>query len=426
MTEEFLQYIWKHALYDSSSLMTDEEEEVTVIKHGEQNFNAGPDFLNARLKIGETTWAGNVEIHINSSDWIKHHHQRNKAYNNVILQVVYQNDIKTSLQNGSQVPTVEVKFEKRLYRNYQNLIDSTQWIPCQDKIKTVNSFNISQILGSLTIERLKEKSDEIAQTLKLTRNDWSETFYIHLAKNFGFKINAVPFEMLARSLPLRCIARHKDSLLQIEALLFGQAGFLNDKYDDEYYSLLAREYQLLQSKFNLKPLEKHLWKFLRLRPSNFPTVRLAQFAKLLSGSSFLFTKIIQTGDLKHLKAYFDITASDYWEKHYNFRNESAGRRKKTLGTLSFNNVVVNTVVPILFVYGDQKGKTELKERAVNYLTGIPAEDNHIIRNWRKTGFIPKNAFESQGLLQLKNKYCTRRRCLNCRIGNQIITILNQE
>jgi len=424
MTEEFLQYIWKHALYYPSSLTTVDEEEVTVLKPGEQNFNAGPDFLNARLKIGDTTWAGNVEIHINSSDWIKHHHQNNKAYNNVILQVVYHNDVKANLQNGSQVPTVEVKFEKRLYENYQKLLNSNKWIPCQDQLKGGDSFRINHVLSELTVERLREKSDEIAQTLRFTKNDWSETFYIHLAKNFGFKVNAVPFEMLARSLPLKCIARHKDNPLQIEALLFGQAGFLNDRCDDEYYRLLVREYHFLKSKFNLKPLEKHLWKFLRLRPCNFPTIRLAQFARLLHGSSFLFTKIIQTGDLMQLKDYFDITASEYWETHYHFKKESVSNSKKSLGTLSFNNVVINTVVPVLFVYGEQHNKNELKDRAIDFLTALPAEDNHIIRNWSRMKFHPENAFESQGLLQLKNRYCARRKCLNCQIGKKIITILN--
>ena len=426
MTEEFLQYIWKNALFDSSSLTTDNEEKVTVLKPGDQNFNAGPDFLNARLRIGDTTWAGNVEIHINSSDWIKHQHQNNKAYNNVIIQVVYQNDIKANLQNGSQVPTVEVKFEKRLYENYRNLLNSDNWIPCQEQIKILDAFKMNHILSKLTVERLKEKSDEIAQTLRFTKNDWAETFYIHLAKNFGFKINAVPFEMLARSLPLKCIAKHKDNLLQIEALLFGQAGFLSDQCDDEYYSLLAREYRLLQSKFNLKPLEKHLWKFLRLRPCNFPTIRLAQFAKLLYESSFLFTKIVQAKDLKQLKSYFDITASEYWQKHYNFSKESVSDRKKSLGRISFNNVVINTVVPVLFAYGDQNDKNELKEKAVNFLTGLPAEDNHIIRNWSKMGFCQKNAFETQGLIQLKNKYCTRRKCLNCLVGKKIITNINKQ
>ena len=426
MTEEFLQYIWKNAMYYPSSLTTDNEEEVTVFRPGDKNFNAGPDFLNASLKIGDTNWAGNVEIHVNSSDWMKHRHQHNKAYNNVILQVVYQNDMKANLQNGSQVPTVEIKFEKRLYENYQNLLNSNHWIPCQEQIKNYDSFKTSQILSILSVERLKEKSDEIAQTLRFTKNDWSETFYIHLAKNFGFKINAVPFEMLARSLPLKCIAKHKDSLLQIEALLFGQAGFLNDKYDDEYYRLLVREYRLLQSKFNLKPIEKHLWKFLRLRPCNFPTIRLAQFAKLLYGSSFLFAKIVQAGDLKQLKSYFDITASEYWEKHYNFTRESVSDKKKSFGMISFNNIVINTVVPVLYAYGDQNDKNELKTRAVNFLAELPAEDNHIIRNWSKMGFYPKNAFDTQGFLQLKNKYCARRKCLNCQIGNEIITISNKE
>ena len=420
MTEEFLHYIWKHALYDSSSLKTENEEEVTVLRHGDQNYDSGPDFLNARLRIGDTTWAGNVEIHIKSSDWLKHRHQHNKAYNNVILQAVYHYDTKISLQNGNQVPTVELKFENHLYENYQNLVNSSNGIPCQDQLNAFDSLKMSHILTMLTVERLREKSAEIAHTLNLTKNDWSETFYIHLAKNFGFKINAVPFEMLARSLPLKYIEKHKDNLLQIEALLFGQAGFLNDKYDDAYYNSILTEYRLLKSKFSLKPLDKHIWKFLRLRPCNFPTIRLAQFARLLHGSSFLFRKIIQAQDLRQLKNHFNISASEYWEKHYHFGKESESEIKKSLGLISFNNVVINTVVPVMFVYGEQNGKKNLREKAIDYLTELPAEDNHIIRNWSKTGFSPKNAFETQGLLQLRNNYCKRRKCLNCRIGKPII------
>ncbi|MBN2214700.1 MAG: DUF2851 family protein [Bacteroidales bacterium] len=426
MTEEFLQYIWKHALYDPSSLLADNKEEVEVLRPGEQNFNAGPDFLNARLRIGNTTWAGNVEIHISSSDWFKHNHHYNKAYNNVILQAVYQNDRTVKLQNGGHVPTIELKFDNRLYGNYRDLVDSNSRIPCQDRLKLIDPFIIGDIINRMTIERLEEKSDDIARTLKNTGNDWAETFYIHLAKNFGFKINAVPFEMLARSLPFRYIARHKDNLLQIEALLFGQAGFLDNRSDDEYYHLLVREYRLLRSKFDLKPLEKHLWKFLRLRPCNFPTIRLAQFARLLSGTSSLFAVIIETGELKQLKKHFHLTASEYWDSHYNFNRESDSLMKKSLGMLSFNNIVINTIVPVLFLYGDRNIKNELKERALNFLTEVPSEDNHIIRNWKRTGIAPKNAFESQGLLQLRNKYCRIRKCLNCRIGNKIITIPNKE
>jgi hypothetical protein len=425
MTEEFLQYIWKHALYNPSSLITDNKEEVEVLKPGEENFNAGPDFLNARLRIGDTTWAGNVEVHINSSDWIRHNHHQNKAYNNVILQVVYQNDRNVNLQDGNHVPTIEMRFNRCLYEKYQLLLNSNNRIPCGDQIKLIDTFNIGDIVNGLTIERLKEKSDDIARTLDYTGNDWSETFYIHLARNFGFKINAVPFEMLARSLPFKYIARHKDNLLQIEALLFGQAGFLQDKFDDEYYRLLVREYRMLRSKFDLKPVEKHLWKFLRLRPCNFPTIRLAQFAGLLFRTSSLFAKIIETVSLKQLKKNFDMTASEYWDKHYNFNNESDSNLKKSLGIVSFNNIVINTIVPVLFLYGDRKDKNQLKDRALNYLTDIPPEDNFIIRNWKKTGFLPKNAFESQGLLQLRNKYCRKRKCLDCQIGNTIITITDR-
>lgn len=423
MTEEFLQYIWKYALYNPRTLVTHKGERVEILKPGEHNSNAGPDFLNSKLRIGETIWAGDVEIHINSSDWQKHNHQNDKAYNSVILQVVHKNDKECRLQNGSLIPVIELKFDMRLYEHYQQLINSNKWIPCNDEIKLIDHFIFYYWLDTLTIERMQEKSEAVIQTLEHTKTDWAETFYIHLARNFGFKVNADPFEMLARSLPLKYIAKHKDNLLQIEALLFGQAGFLKDNIDDEYFKQLSREYHVLQSKFSLKPLEKHVWKFLRLRPDNFPTIRISQFAVLLFQSSFLFTKIIETKSIRQLQKHFSVTASSYWDSHYQFAVKSVNQRKKVFGATSFNNLIINTIAPLLFVYGNENGKEELKERALNFLAKTPPEENVIIRNWGKLAFYPKNAFETQGMIQLKNKYCDKRMCLKCQIGNKIISNL---
>ncbi len=422
MTEEFLHYIWKYALYDPSALTTDTGEQVTVLKLGEHNSNAGPDFLNSKLKIGETIWAGNVEIHINSSDWHRHNHHTDKAYNNVILQIVYKNDQESRLQNGIKIPTLELKFDTQFFEHYQQLINANnKWIACEENIKKIDHFNYFYWLEALTIERLHEKTEAILNTLRRTKNDWSETFYIHLARNFGFKVNSDTFEMLARSIPLKFLTKHKDNLLQIEALLYGQAGFLEDDLNDDYYKNLKREYRLLKSKFELKSLEKHLWKFMRLRPDNFPTVRISQFAVLLYKSSFLFTRIIETKSIKQLQKFFKISATSFWNNHYQFGIKAANEREKIFGQTSFYNLVINTITPFLFLYGMQSGKEELKDRALNFLTKIPPEENSIIRNWGKLGFYPKNAFETQGMLQLKNLYCHRRRCLYCQIGNKIIS-----
>ena len=424
MTEEFLQFIWNYILYDPSSLKTVKEEQITVIKPGEHNSNAGPDFLNAKLKIGDTVWAGNVEIHINSSDWKKHNHQDDKTYNSVILHVVHKNDCEIHLQDGSPVPTLELKFDIKIYEHYQQLIGSKNtWIPCQDEIQKIDPFNYFFWLESLTVERLQEKSEIILFTLRQLKNDWSETFYIHIARNFGFRVNSDPFEMLARSLPLKYLAKHKDNLLQIESLVFGQSGFLNEENGDEYYLKLVREYKILKAKFELKPLEKHIWKFLRLRPDNFPTIRLAQFSDMIYKSSFLFTKIIDTKNLKTLQKYFDIHASEYWNTHYQFGTKSASERIKAFGKNSFNNIVINTIAPFLFLYGLENGKENFRERALNILAQTDPEENTIIKNWIKLGFYPKSAFETQGMLQLKNNFCDKRRCLKCHVGNKIISTL---
>ena len=422
MTEEFLHYIWKYALYDPSTLKTDTGEPISILKLGEHNSNAGPDFLNSKLKIGETIWAGDVEIHINSSDWHRHKHHTDKAYNSVILHIVYKNDEDSRLQNGVKIPTLELKFEMQLFHHYLQLINSSnKWIACAEDIKKIEPFTYFYWLETLTIERLHEKSETIFSTLRNVKNDWSETFYIHLARNFGFKVNSDPFEMLARTLPLKFLAKHKDNLIQVEALFYGQAGFLNDDFDDVYYKTLVREYNLLRSKFDLKPLEKHVWKFLRLRPDNFPTIRISQFAVLLHKSSFLFTKIIETKSIKYLQKFFQINASSYWNTHYQFGNKSINEREKTFGIASFYNLVINTIAPFLFLYGSESGKEELKDRSLNFLVKTPPEENAIIRNWGKLGFYPKNAFETQGMLQLKNNYCFKRRCLHCQVGNKIIS-----
>ena len=425
MLEEFLQYIWKYGLFDRHNLVSDTGEPVEIIKLGEQNMNAGPDFTDVRLRIGKTLWAGNVEVHIHASDWYKHQHHKDEAYSSVVLQVVHKSDQTVKRKNGEVLPSVELKFDDHIYRNYKELIGNKMWIACQDKLAGLDKFVINYWMDTLMIERLIEKSSSIRQTLEQNHNDWTETFYIHLARNFGFKVNADPFEMLARSVPVKYLARHKNNLSQLEAVLFGQAGFLNDNAEDEYINTLRKEYKFLQSKFNLKPLDKHIFKFLRLRPDNFPTIRIAQFASLIYKSSFLFSKIIDTESVSKLTGCFDIAASDYWSEHYQFGKEFAGRKnKKKLGNESFNNIIINTVAPFLFLYGLVNGREDVKDRALNFLHDVPAEKNAIIRGWAETGIKPVNAFQSQALIQLKNNYCNRHKCLQCQLGNKIITTIN--
>jgi FPC/CPF motif-containing protein YcgG len=419
MKEEFLHYLWKYKLFNTSNLRTQTNEKVEVINPGLHNMDAGPDFFNAKIKIGETTWAGNVEIHLKSSDWYQHQHHTDKAYDNVILQVVYQHDKDVYLSNNSLVPTIEIQFDEILLKNYEKLIDSESWIACEKELNTVDEFLIQKWIETLMIERLEDKALRIKQQLKQTQNNWEETFYRHLARNFGFKLNAEPFELLARSLPLKVLAKHKNNLMQIEALLFGQAGFLNEETGDDYYLKLKREYQFLNRKFQLKPIAKHLWKFLRSRPGNFPTVRIAQFAALIFQSKSLFSKIMDEPDAQKIRQMLQAKPSEYWESHYHFNKKSV-KKTKPLGQSAIQILLINTVVPFLFVYGKHRGKEEFCDRAVGLLSQIKPENNSIILKWERLGLKPNNAFESQALIQLKNKYCTFKKCLQCQIGSYII------
>lgn len=419
MKEEFLHYLWKYKLFNTSNLRTQTNEKVEVINPGLHNMDAGPDFFNAKIKIGETTWAGNVEIHLKSSDWYQHQHHTDKAYDNVILQVVYQHDKDVYLSNNSLVPTIEIQFDEILLKNYEKLIDSESWIACEKELNTVDEFLIQKWIETLMIERLEDKALRIKQQLKQTQNNWEETFYRHLARNFGFKLNAEPFELLARSLPLKVLAKHKNNLMQIEALLFGQAGFLNDETGDDYYLKLKREYQFLNRKFQLKPIAKHLWKFLRSRPGNFPTVRIAQFAALIFQSKSLFSKIMDEPDAQKIRQMLQAKPSEYWESHYHFNKKSV-KKTKPLGQSAIQILLINTVVPFLFVYGKHRGEEEFCDRAVGLLSQIKPENNSIILKWERLGLKPNNAFESQALIQLKNKYCTFKKCLQCQIGSYII------
>ncbi len=421
MKEDFLHFIWKQSLYDKSNLIADNGENIEVLNPGEQNHDAGPDFFNARIKSDNTIWVGNVEIHVRSSDWMRHKHDTDKAYDNVILQVVADHDTPVYRTNGQQIPTVELAFNPTIYTNYLHLLKNQEWIPCESSIFKVDPFHLKHWLQGVLVERLEDKSREISSMLQHQKHDWDETFYQQLARNFGFKKNAQPFELLAKSLPYKYLAKHRNNLLQVEAMLFGQAGMLNDLIsEDEYYSSLKKEYTFLKEKFSLKPLGGHLWKFLRLRPSNFPTLRIAQFGMLIHQSERLFSRLILCKNLKEIHALFAIAASSYWDDHYLFHKRTK-KKKKLLGEDAVNVLIINTIVPFLFLYGVEKNLPEYKERALEFLDQIPPEKNSIVSKWDALGVKADNAFYSQALLQLTGKYCKFKRCLDCTVGRKIIT-----
>ncbi len=420
MNETFLHFIWKHRLFNANELKTIDGQSISIINPGLLNTDAGPDFFNARIKIGETIWAGNVEIHHKASDWFKHKHEQDAAYNNVILHVVLNDDQLTVNSKGENIPTSILVYPKYLEDNYQELLKSKKWIACEGWFSQNDLMEMRLWFHSLMIERLQQKTEEINQRLQQNKNDWNETFYQHLAKNFGFKTNALPFEMLARAIPLKILGKHKNDLFQLEALLFGTSGLLNEELiGDDYFLALRKEYSFLYKKYKLKPIEGHLWKFLRLRPVNFPSVRIAQFAQLIHQSTALFSQLIEHEELKEVEKLFSIAASPYWDEHYRF-NRSSVKRKKQLGNFATQNIIINTIVPFLFVYGEQHNQHHLKDRALDFLEGINAESNSIITNWHKMGVVPNSAFESQALIQLKNCYCKTKKCLNCHLGTKLV------
>lgn len=422
MNEDFLSYLWKFRLYKNEKLQTTKGEAIEVLQTGEQNHQAGPDFFNAKIKIGNTIWAGNVEIHTTASDWLKHQHQKDEAYDNVILHLVYEPDTAIKRKDGTPIPTLSLfkRIPPMIYQNFLYLNSSKDWIPCQDQITQIDSFTISTWLDRLLIERLERKINPILQALQENQNSWETTFYYFLARTFGGKVNSAPFQLLAKSLPMEVLAKHKNQLFQVEALLFGQSGLLDNKtFEEDYPNALRKEYDFLQKKFKLTPLQGHSWKFARMRPPNLPTIRIAQFATLIHQSSSLFSKVLTAQKLEDFHQLFHVELSDYWLTHYVF-DKASKQRNKSLGKSTINSILINTVVPMLFVYGKKRGESDFSDRALKLLEELPAEKNSIIEKWTALGIKPKNAFESQALLQLKNEYCSEKRCLECVVGNKLV------
>ncbi len=424
ITEAFLQYIWRLRRFDTQNLLTtNTHETVEILQTGELNKQSGPDFFNARIRIGDTVWAGNVEIHIKTSDWLKHQHQHDKAYQNIILHVVYEADVPLLRADGSVLPVVELqnRISPVLYRNYQQLQYTEAWVPCAKLIKNIDSFVLTNWLDRVLVERLEQKTEPLLQTLQQNNYSWEETCYQAIARAFGTNINAQPFEMLARSLPLAILGKHKDQLLQLEAMLFGQAGLLDKTFDEPYPQKLKQEYQFLQAKFGLKPLLAHSWKTGGLRPPNFPTVRIAQFAALIHQSSALFSKILAAQTPDDYRQLFKTHPSDYWLTHYVF-GKTSKPAAKTLGANSIDGLIINTIVPLLFVYGAERGAPEFQDKALELLQAVAAESNSIVDEWKAIlGTYPiKTAADTQALLQLKHHYCNEKRCLLCMVGNKIM------
>lgn len=421
MKEDFLIYLWSQRLLDLN-MKTQQNEDVTIIKPGLRNHDSGPDFFAAIIKLADKTWAGNIEIHVNSSDWDKHGHTHDKTYDNIILHVVYNDDKPIKRNNGEIIPCIEVKnnFHSNIFDTYTDFMSAKTWIACENTISHIGHFDLHHWLDKLSIERLEKKARDILSELENNMFDFQETFYHKLARGFGFNTNSVAFELLAANTPLSILSKHRNNLLQIEALLFGQAGFLNQEYADEYPNQLKREYLFLSHKYRLKPIDRKLWKFMRLRPSNFPTIRISQFASFIQKSEGFLTKIFESGNLQSVISLLQAYSSSYWEQHYQFDKSSKIKSKKKLGASSIDLLIINTIAPFMFTYGQINNMPLLKDRSIEWLEKTKAENNLIVRNFKKNSIIPSNAFQSQALIQLYKEYCTNRRCLECRIGHKLM------
>lgn len=416
MTEDFLHYIWQNKLL-KLPLKTTNGDLIQIISPGLHNHNAGPDFSNARLKIGNTLWAGNVEIHINSSDWFKHGHHEDETYQNVMLHVVYNDDCPAKF---SSIPVCEIasNINIKLVDAYKKFINSKRFVPCINQLAGISQGDITLWLERILIEKLERKADFIQNALSRSTNDWEDALYNLVAKSFGFNINSLPFEMLARSLPFRVIARHADNPFQVEALIFGQAGLLSQETIDPFGQALFNEYVFLRKKYNLAPIDPSLWRFLRLRPVNFPTIRLSQFSNFICQNVGLMARTISMNSIDEIESLFNVSASHYWDDHYSF-DKISRTQSKHLGVSAARLVIINAILPFMFVYGRSTSNDELCNKTLALYEQLPAESNSIITSWQTGGLKINTAFQSQALIELKTSYCNNRKCLSCRIGNLI-------
>lgn len=419
--ENLLHYVWKYKLYVPDGLATTDGQPIEIIDTGTHNTDAGPDFFNAKIKIGDTVWAGNVEIHRSSDEWEKHKHHQDKAYNSVVLHLAENINREVYNQKGLKVPQCKLLVPENVRKNAAYLLNNIHSIPCEKQLPTVPKLLVSSYLNVLAIERLERKTKDVFGHLKRYNNSWDETFYVMLSRNFGFGLNSDEFERLALSLPYNYIQKHSDSLFQVEALLFGQAGMLeDDRSRDEYYLKLQQEYRFLKSKYSLKNLDGFLFKKLRTRPQAFPQIRIAQLAVLLQQSGRLFSSVLEKEDYNQIRLYFHVNPSEYWQTHYSFEKESP-KASKYIGDSSLNTILINTVAPILFAYGKMHDMEKYCERAVHILESVKAERNSIVSDFKSAGVSPKNAFDTQALIQLRKEYCDKRKCLYCRIGHFLLS-----
>lgn len=420
MKEEFLHYIWQYQIWQTTKLHTTTGELVQVKYPGSVNTDAGPDFFNGQIMLDEQRWAGNIEIHIRSSDWYAHNHHLDKRYNPVILHVVWEHDVEVFREDETAIPVLEIKdsVSKDLLAAYTKLQDKpVAWIACQDQLANVPKFIADAWLERVYIERLERKAMELLQDAEQNKYHWEALLFSKLAKNFGLKVNGEAFYQMAISIPFHVVQKCQNNVMQLEALFMGQAGLLEETKEDPYFQQLQQEYTFLKAKFSLQPIET-LPKFFRLRPYNFPTIRLSQLASLYHANTALFSNWMKSKEVDSFYTTYRVKASEYWDSHYNFGVPSTNRNKR-LSKSFIDLLLINTLVPIRFVYSKYLGEDNAEE-ILQLIEHLPAENNTIIANYKKYGLKAGNALQSQALIQLYTNYCTPKRCLSCAIGNAIL------
>ena len=427
--EQLLHYVWKHKLFPLHELLTSDGQTVEVLDPGLHNRNSGPDFFNAKVRIGDTLWVGNVEIHDKSSDWYLHGHDKDSSYNNVILHVAEDLDAEVMNTNGEFIRQIQLDVPDKVREHYDELQKTDSYPPCYKVIPDLERLTVRSWMASLQTERLEQKTEAIRKRVELCNGSWENAYFMTLARNYGFGINNDAFECWAQNLPLDAVAHHRDNLFQIEAIFMGQAGLLEldtipeyyqkDALNEGYFAKLRNEYLYLAHKFSMKPMDYKLWRFLRLRPQNFPHIRISQLANLYYQQKAGLSQLVECETIEELKALFSSQVTPYWETHYTFGSTSS-RNEKHLAYGSLNLLMINTAIPMLFAYGRHKQKDALCDRAFDYLEQLRAENNYIIRMWQQVGLVVQTASDSQALIQLKKEYCDKRDCLRCRFGYEYL------
>ena len=423
MREEFLHFIWLYQLFDHSRLKTDEGEVLLILQPGMHNTHSGPDFSEARIRIGENIWVGHVEIHTKSSDWYAHNHHLDNAYKNVVLHVVYEDESPNREKEKPNIPVFNLKgrVDLRKYLQWQKLVNRPDWIPCKSSFHEVPEIVKLQAIERMAVERLERKTKEVNQILDQHQGHWEQTLLIMLCRSLGAKVNSEPFQVLAELLPFNMIKKLKDKKSSIEAILFGIAGFLKDPSSDKYYMKLFEEYNFLKHKYSFKEMNIAQWKFMRMRPANFPSLRIAQLAVIPDQWDQLTEQLFYQSSANKLTEILQRPVNLYWKTHFRF-NKSTKEKSDRMGLTMVNNIIINTFVPFLYAYGKAHGNEEQQESALETLQQTKVEKNNIISGWKALDLKPENAFETQGLIELKNEYCAFKKCLTCKIG---VWMLNQ-